>query len=68
MRYYIRQHNGHVSGPHDIEDVRTWIRQKKVRPDMEFSVDRVDWAWGYELTDLFPPERLRRRATRRAGH
>ena len=66
MHYYIRQQGTYVYGPHDIEHVRAWIKQGKVRPEMEFSADREDWAWGYELVELFPPDHKSRRTSRRA--
>ncbi len=54
MRYYIRQQKKYVSGPHEIEHIRRWIKEGKVRPNMEFSGDEIDWAIGIELPDLFP--------------
>ena len=65
MRYYIRQNGSYVSGPHDLEHLRAWIKQGKVRPAMEFSEDGEDWALGYELLGLFPPDHKSRRASRR---
>ncbi len=53
MRYYIRQNKTHVSGPYDVEDIKGWIRDGRVRSDAEFSVDGKEWIWGIEL-DLFP--------------
>lgn len=53
MRYYIRQHRKHVSGPHEIESIRTWVKEGKVRDEMEFSEDGVDWMLGIEIGELF---------------
>lgn len=61
MRYYIRQQKKFVSGPHRIEDIRQWIREGKVREEMEFSSDGRDWMLGIEMVELFPPEAPRRR-------
>ena len=64
-RYYIRQKGEYVSGPHDLEHIRTWIKEGKVREEMEFSEDKVEWIWGIELPELFArrarTERRRRR-------
>lgn len=74
MRYWIRQHRKHVSGPHEVEAVQAWIREGRVRPDMEFSTDRRDWALGFELPELFPDvwrtesRRNRRRGRGRLSH
>ena len=65
MRYYIRQQKKFVSGPHDVEHVRAWIKEGKVRSEMEFSEDGVEWIWGIELINLF--DRPRRRRRRRAN-
>lgn len=65
VRYYIRQKKSYVSGPHEVEHIRQWIREGKVREEMEFSEDGEDWMWGIELIDLFPPEKRARRAARR---
>lgn len=63
MRYWIRQHGEHISGPHDLEAIRAWIRDGKVRPEMEFSPDGCEWIWGIELPELFArkTQRARRR-------
>jgi hypothetical protein len=60
MRYYIRQHRKFVSGPHRVEDIRVWVREGKVREEMEFSEDGVTWMLGLEMVDLFPADRPRR--------
>ena len=65
MRYYIRQHHKHVSGPHEIEAIRDWIKVGKVRDEMEFSEDGVEWMLGPEMVDLFGVPRLTRRPRRR---
>jgi hypothetical protein len=65
VRYYIRQHKKHVSGPHEIDAIRGWIREGKVRQEMEFSPDGVEWMLGIELADLFPLKRRRKRRVRR---
>lgn len=65
MRYYIRQHKKHVSGPHEIDHIRQWIREGKVRQEMEFSVDGVEWMFGIEMADLFPTKLRRKRKARR---
>ena len=72
MRYYIRQQKKHVSGPYELDDLRRLIKAGKVRPEMEFSEDRVEWIWGIELAELFPrpfraPRRRRRTLGRRRG-
>lgn len=61
MRYYIRQHGKYVSGPHEIDAIRGWIREGKVRQEMEFSVDGTEWMLGIEMGDLFPLRRRRGR-------
>ena len=53
MRYYIRQQREHISGPHEVEAIRTWIKEGKVRDSMEFSEDGVDWMMGPEMGELF---------------
>jgi hypothetical protein len=65
MRYYIRQHRKFVSGPHRIEDIREWVREGKVREEMEFSEDGVEWMLGLEMVDLFPEDRTRHEGRRR---
>ena len=65
MRYYIRQQGKFVSGPHDLADIQIWIKAGKVREEMEFSEDQIDWIWGIELSNLFPPPRGGRRLSRR---
>ncbi len=65
MSYYIRQHNNHVSGPHTVDDIRQWIKEGKVRENMEFSPDGHEWMWGVEFVELFPPAIRKRRARRR---
>lgn len=69
MRYYIRQHHKHVSGPHEVEAIREWIKAGKVRDEMEFSEDGVEWMLGPEMVDLFglPHPQLTRRRRRRRG-
>jgi len=64
MGYYIRQQKKYVSGPHDVEHIRLWIQQGKVREEMEFSTDQIDWIWGIELPNLF--EKRQRRVRRAA--
>lgn len=54
--YYVRQQTDHVSGPYRLDQLRTLIDQGRIRPDMEFSEDRSDWAYGLELVHLFPAE------------
>ena len=68
MRYYIRQHRKHVSGPFAIEAIRQWVKEGKVREEMEFSEDREDWMFGIEMLDLFGSRKPRtpRRRKRRA--
>jgi hypothetical protein len=71
MRYYIRQHRRHVSGPHEIEAIRQWVKEGKVRSEMEFSVDGKEWMLGIEMVELFgrpaprAPSTRRRRSRRR---
>jgi len=55
MRYYIRQHHKYVSGPHEVEAIRAWIKEGKVRDEMEFSLDGEEWMLGIEMIDLFEP-------------
>lgn len=65
MRYYIRQQRKFVSGPHRIEDIRQWVREGKVREEMEFSPDGKDWMLGIEMVELFPPAAPDRRSSAR---
>jgi hypothetical protein len=65
MRYYIRQLQDHISGPYEVTTIREWIKEGKVRAEMEFSVDRSEWIWGIELVDLFPPRRVPARNRKR---
>ncbi len=67
MRYYIRQQKTIVSGPHDLDHIKLWIREGKVRPNMEFSPDEIDWQIGVEVPELFPSERSHRRARVRSN-
>ena len=53
-QYFIRQQRKYVSGPHSGEQVRAWVREGKVREDMEFSYDRQEWMLGLEMVELFP--------------
>ena len=66
MRYYIRQQKKYVSGPHDMADIRQWIKEGKVRDEMEFSEDGIEWLWGIEIPEMFPQRRRRVRRRRRA--
>ena len=61
VRYYIRQKGEYVSGPHDLDQIRAWIKEGKVREEMEFSEDQVEWMWGIELPELFARSSRRRR-------
>ena len=54
QQYWIRQ-GPNVQGPFDIERVRGYIEQGRVRPDMELSADGVSWRPGSEYAELFPP-------------
>lgn len=54
--YYVRQQGEHVSGPYSIKQLRQLIEDNRLRPDMEFSQDREEWAYGLELVDLFSTE------------
>jgi len=54
VRYYIRQLKKHVSGPHEIAQIRRWVQAGKVNEDMEFSRDGIDWVFGIEMITLFP--------------
>ena len=67
MRYYIRQQKKYVSGPHDEEHIRQWVREGKVREEMEFSEDGVEWMLGLEMYEFFSPEQRKhaRRDSRR---
>jgi hypothetical protein len=65
LRYYIRQLKKHVSGPHALELVRQWVREGKVREDMEFSEDGVTWMLGIEMFELFPVRAPRSKPLRR---
>ena len=56
IKYYVRQKTSHISGPYRLDQLRTLIEQGRLRPDMEFSEDREDWAYGLELVDLFPSD------------
>ena len=70
VRYYIRQHRKHVSGPHEVEAIRQWIKAGKVRDEMEFSEDGEDWMLGLEMADLFgaaAPVSRRHQGRRRAS-
>ncbi len=69
MHYYIRQQRKHVSGPHDLKAIRQWVKEGKVRQEMEFSEDGEAWMLGLEMIELFSPRRARattRRRRRRA--
>ena len=67
LRYYIRQLGKHVSGPHDLAEIKAWVKAGKVRQEMEFSTDGKDWMLGLEMAELFPmkPSRPRRPVRRR---
>lgn len=62
MRYYIRQQRKHVSGPFDLERLKAWVRDGKVREEMEFSEDGETWMLGVEMIELFGDRRERRAA------
>lgn len=55
-RYFVRQMQHHVTGPYRLDQLRKLIGQGKLRPDMEFSEDGKEWAYGLELTNLFSSE------------
>jgi len=65
LRYYIRQHHKHISGPHEVEAILAWIKAGMVRDEMEFSEDGVEWMLGPEMVDLFGVLPLTRRRRRR---
>jgi hypothetical protein len=67
VRYYIRQLREHVSGPHDVESIRAWIKQGKVREEMEFSEDGHEWMLGIEMIELFARRSTRARPQRQLG-
>ena len=58
LRYYVRQHRKHVSGPFDFTQLRAWVKEGKIREEMEFSEDGEEWMLGLEMIELF--ERPRR--------
>jgi hypothetical protein len=55
--YYIRPPGGRVQGPFPVGKIRDYIAAGRVRPDMEFSSDGVEWQQGETLPALFtaPP-------------
>ena len=70
MRYYVRQHRKHVSGPFDFTQLKAWVKEGKIREEMEFSEDREEWMLGLEMIELFGsrreqaparPKRIRKR-------
>jgi hypothetical protein len=65
MHYYIRQQRKHISGPHELDAIREWVKQGKVRPEMEFSEDGTTWMLGIEMYELFGDVADPRRGTRR---
>lgn len=69
MHYYIRQQRKHVSGPHQLDAIKQWVKEGKVREEMEFSEDGDEWMLGIEMIELFARRRARptsRRQRRRA--
>ena len=56
VQYYIRQHGRVVSGPHEMENIRQWITEGKVRTEMEFSKDGKRWRPGIAMSELFAPD------------
>jgi len=71
LQYYIRQQRKHVAGPFDLLVIQGWVKEGKVREEMEFSEDGHEWMLGIEMVELFgdrrtrPPSRPRRRKLRR---
>ncbi len=65
MRYYIRQLKKHISGPHELAHIRQWVGEGKVREDMEFSEDGIEWMLGLEMIEVFPPRAPRPKRRRR---
>ena len=59
--YFVRQQGHHVTGPYRVEQLRELIGEGRLRPDMEFSEDGTEWAYGLELVDLFSVEWRSRR-------
>ena len=66
MQYYIRQQRKYVSGPHDDAHIRQWVKEAKVREEMEFSEDGEEWMLGIEMYEFFSPEA--RAASRDRSH
>ncbi len=54
-KYFVRQRKDHIAGPYRLEQLRELIAKGRVRPEMEFSEDGVEWGYGLELLHLFSP-------------
>ena len=59
LRYYVRQHRKHVSGPYALKDLKDWVGEGHIREDMEFSTDGEEWMLGFEMIELFGDRRAR---------
>ena len=59
-----------MSGPFEIDKLKAWVKEGKIREEMEFSEDREEWMLGLEMIELFGsrreqaparPKRIRKR-------
>ena len=55
-RYFIRQQGGGQQGPFSWTTVERYAAEGRVRPEMEFSADGVNWWRGEDWAALFPED------------
>ena len=48
-----------------MEHIKAWVKEGKVREEMEFSEDGREWMLGLEMVELFGERTERRRAAPR---